>query len=63
MKNSYDISISKAIIIAAVVIAFAIIVSPIALQKYKMKQCLDALEQLGYSPTTSDQSTCMNFIK
>ncbi len=35
-------SIEKSLIVAATILAFAYIISPIALQAFKMKQCTDA---------------------
>lgn len=55
--------ISKSIIIAALIIAFSVIVSPVVLQKYKMIQCVNAIDKVGLGTSSVTESTCMQYIK
>ena len=55
--------ISKSIIIAAIIVSFSIIVSPVVLQKYKMVQCVSAIDKVGLGTSSATESTCMQYIK
>lgn len=55
--------LSKSVIIAAIILALAIIISPIFLQKYKMYQCVSAFNKTALGGSSASEVTCMQYIK
>ncbi|MCH1926805.1 hypothetical protein L9G74_18165 [Shewanella sp. C32] len=54
--------LSKAVIIAAIILALAIIISPTLLQKYKTEQCLSAYKENGAGGGKADELTCVQIL-
>lgn len=55
-------NLQRTILLSAIVIAIAIMLSPTVLQGYKMFQCVSAMEKTGMGSQESNKLTCIQYI-
>lgn len=55
-------SLQRTILLSAILVAIAILLSPTLLQGYKMFQCVSAIEKTGTGSQVSNRLTCIQYI-
>ncbi len=56
-------SIEKAIVFAAIIIAFAIVIAPIVLQQFKVTQCVNTLGEVTGISGAIAKNACLQNLK
>jgi len=55
-------SLQRTILLSAILVATAILLSPTLLQGYKMFQCVSAIEKTGMGSQDTSRLTCIQYI-